>query len=99
MDEIADTMRSALRELAQADARLYRGLAEELGDGVTAVEEPRALIQPEDGLPATEAQLLSSAPCPEKRRPAGTLRAEGHQGAQAPQEAIEQLLPAALPPT
>jgi hypothetical protein len=59
MGEIADTMRSALRELAQADARLYRGLAEELGDGVTAVEEPRALIQPEGGTPATEAQLLA----------------------------------------
>jgi hypothetical protein len=52
-------MRSALRELAQADARLYRGLAEELGDGATAVEEPRALIQPEGGAPATEAQLLA----------------------------------------
>ena len=59
MGEIADTMRSALRELAQADARLYRGLAEELGDGATAVEEPRALIQPEGGAPATEAQLLA----------------------------------------
>jgi hypothetical protein len=59
MGEIADTMRSALRELAQADARLYRGLAEELGDGATAVEEPRALIQPEGGVPATEAQLLA----------------------------------------
>ena len=59
MGEIADTMRSALRQLAQADARLYRGLAEELGDGATAVEEPRALIQPEGGVPATEAQLLA----------------------------------------
>lgn len=59
MGEIADTMRSALRELAQADARLYRGLAEELGDGATAVEEPRALIQPEGGAPATEADLLA----------------------------------------
>jgi hypothetical protein len=59
MGEIADTMRSALSELAQADARLYRGLAEELGDGATAVEEPRALIQPEGGAPATEAQLLA----------------------------------------
>jgi hypothetical protein len=56
--EIADTMRSALRQLAQADARLYRGLAEELGDGVTAVEEPRALIQPEGGAPAKTAQLM-----------------------------------------
>ena len=38
MGEIADTMRSALRELAQADARLSRGLAEELGDGAPATE-------------------------------------------------------------
>ena len=59
MGEIADTLRSTLRQLAQADARLYRGLAEELGDGTTAVEEPRALIQPEGGVPATEAQLLA----------------------------------------
>jgi len=59
MGEIADTMRSALRELAQADARLYRGLAEELGEGATAVEEPRALIQPQGGAPATEAELLA----------------------------------------
>jgi hypothetical protein len=58
MGEIADTMRSALRELAQADARLYRGLAEELGDGPAAVEDPRALIQPEGGAPATSAQLM-----------------------------------------
>jgi hypothetical protein len=55
MGEIADTM----RQLAQADARLYCGLAEELGDGATSVEEPRALIQPEGGAPATEAQLLA----------------------------------------
>ncbi len=59
MGEIADTLRSTLRQLAQADARLYRGLVEELGDGATAVEEPRALIQPEGGAPATEAQLLA----------------------------------------
>ena len=59
MGEIADTLRSILRQLAQADARLYRGLAEELGDGGTTVEEPRALIQPEGGAPATEDQLLA----------------------------------------
>jgi hypothetical protein len=59
MGEIADTLRSTLRQLAQADARLYRGLAEELGDGATAVEEPWALIQPEGGAPATEAKLLA----------------------------------------
>ena len=59
MGEIADTLRSTLRQLAQADARLYRGLAQELGDGATAVAEPRALIQPQGGAPATEAQLLA----------------------------------------
>jgi hypothetical protein len=59
MGEIADTLRSTLRQLAQADARLYRGLAEELGDGGTTVEEPRALIQPEGGAPATEVHLLA----------------------------------------
>jgi hypothetical protein len=59
MGEIADTMRSALRQLAQADARLYRGLAQELSDGATAVKEPRALIQTQGGAPATKAQLLA----------------------------------------
>jgi hypothetical protein len=59
MGEIADTLRSTLQQLAQADARLYRGLAEELGDSATAVEEPRALIQQEGGTPAMEAQLLA----------------------------------------
>jgi hypothetical protein len=59
MGEIADTLRSTLRQLAQAVARLYRGLAEVLGDGATTVEEPRALIQPEGGAPATEDQLLA----------------------------------------
>ena len=58
MGEIADTMRSALRELAQADARLYRGLAEELGDVTTAVEEPRALIQAEAQLLALKGDVL-----------------------------------------
>ena len=82
MGEIADTMRSALRELAQADARLYRGLAEELGDGATAVEEPRALIQPEGGAPATEAELRAL-----KNDTLQELCAQrGHQGGQARQE-------------
>jgi hypothetical protein len=39
MGEIADTLRSTLRQLARADARLYRGLAEELGDGATAADD------------------------------------------------------------
>jgi hypothetical protein len=32
MGVIADTLRSTLRDLAEADARLYRGLAAELAD-------------------------------------------------------------------
>lgn len=44
MGEIADTLRATLRELAQADARLYRGLAEELGDTSAATSEPAALL-------------------------------------------------------
>ena len=31
MGVIADSLRASLRDLAQADARLYRGLADELG--------------------------------------------------------------------
>jgi hypothetical protein len=58
MGAIADTHRSTLRQLAQASDRLYRGLAEGLSDSTTIIEEPRALIQPEGGAPATEAQLL-----------------------------------------
>lgn len=57
MGEIADALRANLRELAQADARLYRGLAEELGAPTAAVTEPRALMQAEGGAHATEAQL------------------------------------------
>jgi hypothetical protein len=59
MGEIADTLRFTMRQHTQADARLHRGLAEELGDGATAAEETRALIQPEAGAAATEAQLLA----------------------------------------
>jgi len=35
MGVIADTLRSTLRDLAEADARLYRGLAEELATPAT----------------------------------------------------------------
>jgi hypothetical protein len=36
MGVIADTLRASLRELAQADARLYSGLATELADAPAA---------------------------------------------------------------
>jgi len=32
MGQLTDTLRATLRDLAQSDARLYRGLQEELGD-------------------------------------------------------------------
>ena len=35
MGVIADTLRATLRDLAEADARLYRGLAEELATPAT----------------------------------------------------------------
>lgn len=35
MGVIADSLRASLRELAQADARLYRGLADEAGAPAT----------------------------------------------------------------
>jgi hypothetical protein len=42
MGRIADSLRSSLREMAQADARLYRGLAAELGTTATAPALPAA---------------------------------------------------------
>lgn len=47
MGLIADTLRQSLREMAAADARLYRGLAAELG--VTPALPP-----------ATEAQIAAA---------------------------------------
>lgn len=49
MGLIADTLRSSLRELAEADARLYRGLAGELGS-----------TPPRQALPATQAELAAA---------------------------------------
>jgi hypothetical protein len=43
MGAITDTLRATLRELAQADARLYRGLADELGASAPAL--PAATTQ------------------------------------------------------
>ena len=55
MGELADTLRATLRELAQADARLYRGLAEELGDSSPTSNEPSGLL--EGDAPASRADL------------------------------------------
>jgi hypothetical protein len=45
MGVIADSLRASLRELAQADARLYRGLADELGSHAPAL--PSAVTEAE----------------------------------------------------
>lgn len=44
MGAIADSLRSSLRDLAEADARLYRGLAEELAT-IPPAPRRRALSQ------------------------------------------------------
>lgn len=44
MGVIADTLRASLRELAQADARLYRGLADITADAPPALPTTRADI-------------------------------------------------------
>jgi hypothetical protein len=55
MRELADTLRATVRELAQADARLYRGLAEELGDSSPTSYEPSGLL--EGNAPASREEL------------------------------------------
>lgn len=51
MGVIADTLRASLRDLAQADARLYRGLAEITADAAAA---------PASALPATADEIAAA---------------------------------------
>ena len=51
MGVIADTLRATLRDLAESDARLYRGLAAELGT------TPARPALPDDGIAAAIALL------------------------------------------
>jgi hypothetical protein len=44
MGQLTDTLRATLRDLAQSDARLYRGLHEELGDIKPALNQPTGLL-------------------------------------------------------
>ena len=55
MGQLTDTLRATLRDLAQSDARLYRGLQQELGDTRAAAVQPPAL--PEGDAPATREEL------------------------------------------
>jgi hypothetical protein len=61
MGEIADALRASLRELAQADARLYRGLQQELGDPTPATKPPAALLDGDAPARRDELERLSVA--------------------------------------
>ena len=55
MGQLTDSLRATLRDLAQSDARLYRGLQEELGDTRPASNQPAALM--DGGAPASREEL------------------------------------------
>ena len=55
MGQLTDTLRATLRDLAQSEARLYRGLQEELGDTRPATEPAAALF--EGDAPASREEL------------------------------------------
>ena len=55
MGQLTDTLRATLRDLAQSDARLYRGLHQELGDPTPASSPPAALL--EGDAPASREEL------------------------------------------
>ena len=55
MGVIADTLRASLRDLAQADARLYRGMADLTADAPTAPALPATQQQIADAIALLEA--------------------------------------------
>ncbi|MEA5422138.1 hypothetical protein VB716_03575 [Synechococcus sp. CCY9201] len=61
MGQLTDTLRATLRDLAQSDARLYRGLHEELGDTKPASNSPAALLDGDAPASREELEGLSIA--------------------------------------
>ncbi len=59
MGQLTDTLRATLRDLAQSDARLYRGLQEELGDTRPATNQPAALLDGDAPASREELERLS----------------------------------------
>jgi len=55
MGQLTDTLRATLRDLAQSDARLYRGLQQELGEPAPPTNAPAALL---DGDPPASREEL-----------------------------------------
>ena len=76
MGQLTDTLRATLRDLAQSDARLYRGLQEELGDTKPASNQPAALLAGDAPASREELERLSI------KVPLGALQGPGHQGPQ-----------------
>jgi hypothetical protein len=61
MGQLTDTLRATMRDLAQSDARLYRGLQEELGDNTATTSPPAALVEGEAPASREELEGLSVA--------------------------------------
>jgi hypothetical protein len=61
MGQLTDTLRATLRDLAQSDARLYRGLKHELGDPTPATNPPSALLEGDTPASREELEGLSVA--------------------------------------
>ena len=59
MGQLTDTLRATLRDLAQSDARLYRGLQEELGDTRPASNQPAVLLAGDAQASREELERLS----------------------------------------
>lgn len=59
MGQLTDTLRATLRDLAQSDARLYRGLQEELGDPRPASDQPAVLLAGDAPASREELERLS----------------------------------------
>ncbi|MFN9545878.1 MAG: hypothetical protein ACK6AD_02240 [Cyanobacteriota bacterium] len=61
MGQLTDTLRATLRDLAQSDARLYRGLQEELGVNTPTTGPPAARIEGDAAASREELEGLSVA--------------------------------------
>jgi hypothetical protein len=61
MGQLTDTLRATLRDLAQSDARLYRGLQQELADTSSSTTQPAALVEGDAPASREELEALSVA--------------------------------------
>ncbi len=61
MGQLTDTLRATLRDLAQSDARLYRGLQQELGETAPPTSAPAALLDGDSPASREELERLSVA--------------------------------------